>query len=214
MAKNVNGVKWSFCLISEDSLKGYFKIAALILLLINVCRLRLLKYNESRYQGHSCVWSGGRITETADDGNIMGWFMTDVPFVKVNWGTETASGQIYPHNTKRVKHFLTILHFSPHFCRHAPCREPMYYANTGYAMAPATSANDSEQQSMSSDAETVSLTDSSVYVFSDLTQIYTHTHKCMHTHSLVMKLLNRRSYRRHKSLAGTKEWIIKIKDKT
>lgn len=31
-------------------------------------------------------------------------------------------------------------------------------------MAPATSANDSEQQSMSSDADTLSLTDSSVYV--------------------------------------------------
>lgn len=37
-----------------------------------------------------------------------------------------------------------------------------YYVNTGYAMAPATSANDSEQQSMSSDADTMSLTDSSV----------------------------------------------------
>lgn len=31
-------------------------------------------------------------------------------------------------------------------------------------MAPATSANDSEQQSVSSDADTVSLTDSSLYV--------------------------------------------------
>lgn len=43
-------------------------------------------------------------------------------------------------------------------------REPVnpYYVNTGYAMAPATSANDSEQQSMSSDADTMSLTDSSV----------------------------------------------------
>lgn len=51
-----------------------------------------------------------------------------------------------------------------HFSRHAACREPInpYYVNTGYAMAPATSANDSEQQSMSSDTETVSLTDSSV----------------------------------------------------
>uniref|UniRef100_A0A8C9RSN6 Axin-1 n=1 Tax=Scleropages formosus TaxID=113540 RepID=A0A8C9RSN6_SCLFO len=37
-----------------------------------------------------------------------------------------------------------------------------YYVNTGYALAPTTSANDSEQQSMSSDAETLSLTDSSV----------------------------------------------------
>ncbi|XP_072532496.1 axin-1 isoform X2 [Salminus brasiliensis] len=48
--------------------------------------------------------------------------------------------------------------------RHAPWREPFnpYYINTGYAMAPATSANDSEQQSMSSDADTLSLTDSSV----------------------------------------------------
>ncbi|XP_075035282.1 axin-1 isoform X2 [Mixophyes fleayi] len=43
-------------------------------------------------------------------------------------------------------------------------REPVnpYYVNTGYAGAPATSANDSEQQSMSSDADTMSLTDSSV----------------------------------------------------
>ncbi|XP_069502875.1 axin-1 isoform X2 [Ambystoma mexicanum] len=41
-----------------------------------------------------------------------------------------------------------------------PCNP--YYVNTGYAMAPATSANDSEQQSMSSDADTMSLTDSSV----------------------------------------------------
>uniref|UniRef100_A0A3B4C1L0 Axin-1 n=1 Tax=Pygocentrus nattereri TaxID=42514 RepID=A0A3B4C1L0_PYGNA len=48
--------------------------------------------------------------------------------------------------------------------RHAPWREPFnpYYVNTGYALAPATSANDSEQQSMSSDADTLSLTDSSV----------------------------------------------------
>ncbi|XP_076000436.1 axin-1 isoform X1 [Genypterus blacodes] len=51
-----------------------------------------------------------------------------------------------------------------HEYRHAPCREPVnpYYVNIGYAMAPATSANDSEQQSMSSDADTISLTDSSV----------------------------------------------------
>ncbi|XP_030264281.1 axin-1 isoform X2 [Sparus aurata] len=51
-----------------------------------------------------------------------------------------------------------------HEYRHAPCREPInpYYVNTGYAMAPATSAYDSEQQSMSSDADTISLTDSSV----------------------------------------------------
>ncbi|XP_073504620.1 axin-1 isoform X1 [Phyllobates terribilis] len=43
-------------------------------------------------------------------------------------------------------------------------REPVNpcYVNTGYAVAPATSANDSEQQSMSSDADTMSLTDSSV----------------------------------------------------
>ncbi|XP_008394375.1 axin-1-like isoform X1 [Poecilia reticulata] len=45
-----------------------------------------------------------------------------------------------------------------------PWREPVnpYYANMGYARAPVTSANDSEQQSMSSDADTMSLTDSSV----------------------------------------------------
>ncbi|TKS92161.1 Axin-1 Axis inhibition protein 1 [Collichthys lucidus] len=51
-----------------------------------------------------------------------------------------------------------------HEYRLAPCREPInpYYVNTGYAMAPATSTNDSEQQSMSSDADTISLTDSSV----------------------------------------------------
>ncbi|XP_061606351.1 axin-1 isoform X1 [Phyllopteryx taeniolatus] len=48
--------------------------------------------------------------------------------------------------------------------RHAPGRETTdrYYANAGHALAPATSANDSEQQSMSSDADTLSLTDSSV----------------------------------------------------
>ncbi|XP_036409167.1 axin-1-like isoform X2 [Megalops cyprinoides] len=48
--------------------------------------------------------------------------------------------------------------------RHSTWREPInpYYVNTGYALAPATSANDSEQQSMSSDADTLSLTDSSV----------------------------------------------------
>lgn len=53
--------------------------------------------------------------------------------------------------------------------RHASWREPVnpYYVNTGYALAPATSANDSEQQSMSSDADTLSLTDSSVYVHID-----------------------------------------------
>ncbi|XP_066496867.1 axin-1 isoform X3 [Tiliqua scincoides] len=45
-----------------------------------------------------------------------------------------------------------------------PCGEPVnpYYVNTGYALAPATSANDSEQHSLSSDADTMSLTDSSV----------------------------------------------------
>uniref|UniRef100_A0A3Q1EER5 Axin-1 n=1 Tax=Acanthochromis polyacanthus TaxID=80966 RepID=A0A3Q1EER5_9TELE len=48
--------------------------------------------------------------------------------------------------------------------QHEPCREPInpYYVNTGHVKAPATSANDSEQQSMSSDADTISLTDSSV----------------------------------------------------
>ncbi|XP_034449569.1 axin-1 isoform X2 [Hippoglossus hippoglossus] len=51
-----------------------------------------------------------------------------------------------------------------HEYRPALCREPInpYYVNTGYALAPATSANDSEQQSLSSDADTISLTDSSV----------------------------------------------------
>uniref|UniRef100_A0A3B3UUH0 Axin-1 n=1 Tax=Poecilia latipinna TaxID=48699 RepID=A0A3B3UUH0_9TELE len=44
------------------------------------------------------------------------------------------------------------------------CRESInpYYVNIGHVLAPATSANDSEQQSISSDAETLSLTDSSV----------------------------------------------------
>nr|XP_060642668.1 axin-1 isoform X1 [Anolis sagrei ordinatus]XP_060642669.1 axin-1 isoform X1 [Anolis sagrei ordinatus] len=48
--------------------------------------------------------------------------------------------------------------------RPSPWREPVhpYYVNTGFALAPAASANDSEQHSMSSDADTMSLTDSSV----------------------------------------------------
>ncbi|XP_073916056.1 axin-1 isoform X2 [Castor canadensis] len=48
--------------------------------------------------------------------------------------------------------------------RYGSWREPVnpYYVNSGYALAPATSANDSEQQSLSSDADTLSLTDSSV----------------------------------------------------
>ncbi|XP_077414668.1 axin-1 isoform X2 [Vanacampus margaritifer] len=48
--------------------------------------------------------------------------------------------------------------------RHTPGREPAdrYYANAGHTLAPATSANDSEQQSMSSDADTLSLTESSI----------------------------------------------------
>ncbi|XP_069875855.1 axin-1 isoform X2 [Dipodomys merriami] len=48
--------------------------------------------------------------------------------------------------------------------RYGSWREPVnpYYVNSGYALAPATSTNDSEQQSLSSDADTLSLTDSSV----------------------------------------------------
>lgn len=48
--------------------------------------------------------------------------------------------------------------------RHGPWREPVnpYYVNSGYALAPATSTNDSEQHSLSSDADTMSLTDSSL----------------------------------------------------
>ncbi|XP_006146405.1 axin-1 isoform X2 [Tupaia chinensis] len=48
--------------------------------------------------------------------------------------------------------------------RYGPWREPVnpYYVSSGYALAPATSANDSEQQSLSSDADSLSLTDSSV----------------------------------------------------
>ncbi|XP_029294496.1 axin-1 isoform X2 [Cottoperca gobio] len=51
-----------------------------------------------------------------------------------------------------------------HEYRHAACREPInpYYVNTGFALAPATSTNDSEQQSLSSNTDTISLTDSSV----------------------------------------------------
>lgn len=94
------------------------------------------------------------------------------------------------------------LFFSP---RHAPCREPMYYANTGYALAPATSTNDSEQQSMSSDAETVSLTDSSVYVLSLLL-----------LHRLLLFLFPLsffffRSKSPRKCLAGTQALIPKMK---
>lgn len=52
----------------------------------------------------------------------------------------------------------------PESREYRPWREPVnpYYANLGYARAPTTSANDSEQQSMSSDADTMSLTDSSI----------------------------------------------------
>ncbi|XP_070269494.1 axin-1 isoform X1 [Myotis yumanensis] len=48
--------------------------------------------------------------------------------------------------------------------RYGSWREPVhpYYVNSGYALAPATSTNDSEQQSLSSDADSLSLTDSSV----------------------------------------------------
>uniref|UniRef100_A0A3P9IDF9 Axin-1 n=1 Tax=Oryzias latipes TaxID=8090 RepID=A0A3P9IDF9_ORYLA len=48
--------------------------------------------------------------------------------------------------------------------RHAACWEPVnpYYINSGHVMAPATSANDSEQQSMSSDADSLSLLDISI----------------------------------------------------
>ncbi|KAM9391557.1 axin-1, partial [Pholidichthys leucotaenia] len=51
-----------------------------------------------------------------------------------------------------------------HECRQAPRQETVnpYYVNTGHVVAPAASANDSEQQSMSSDADTLSLTDGSV----------------------------------------------------
>uniref|UniRef100_A0A8C8GFG4 Axin-1 n=1 Tax=Oncorhynchus tshawytscha TaxID=74940 RepID=A0A8C8GFG4_ONCTS len=69
---------------------------------------------------------------------------------------ETASQRVT--STKRFQ--------DSHEYRRVPWREPVnpYYVNTGYAMAPATSANDSEQQSMSSasDVDTLSLTDSSV----------------------------------------------------
>ncbi|CAB1341765.1 unnamed protein product [Coregonus sp. 'balchen'] len=68
---------------------------------------------------------------------------------------ETASQRVT--STKRFQ--------DSHEYRHVPWREPVnpYYVNMGYAMAPATSANDSEQQSMSSasDVDTLSLTDSS-----------------------------------------------------
>lgn len=58
----------------------------------------------------------------------------------------------------------TVCRRRPDSREYRPWREPVnpYYANLGYARAPATSANDSEQQSMSSDADTMSLTDSSI----------------------------------------------------
>lgn len=58
----------------------------------------------------------------------------------------------------------TVNRRRPDSREYRPWREPVnpYYANMGYARAPATSANDSEQQSMSSDADTMSLTDSSI----------------------------------------------------
>ncbi|XP_051988480.1 axin-1 [Xyrauchen texanus] len=64
-----------------------------------------------------------------------------------------------PQRVSSSKRYQDNLEYRP-----TPWREPInpYYVNTGYAMAPATSANDSEQQSMSSDADTLSLTDSSV----------------------------------------------------
>ncbi|XP_032086368.1 axin-1 isoform X1 [Thamnophis elegans] len=59
----------------------------------------------------------------------------------------------------RTRHYSEGREFRP-----GPWRETghPYYVNTGYALAPATSANDSEQHSMSSDADTMSLTDSSL----------------------------------------------------
>ncbi|KAM3827189.1 axin-1 isoform 3-T4 [Vipera latastei] len=59
----------------------------------------------------------------------------------------------------RIRHYSEGREF-----RSGPWREAghPYYVNTGYALAPATSANDSEQHSMSSDADTMSLTDSSL----------------------------------------------------
>lgn len=59
-----------------------------------------------------------------------------------------------------VRQLLTCLFVG----RYGSWREPVnpYYVNSGYALAPATSANDSEQQSLSSDADSLSLTDSSV----------------------------------------------------
>ncbi|XP_070617678.1 axin-1 [Erythrolamprus reginae] len=61
--------------------------------------------------------------------------------------------------TPRTRHYHEGREFRP-----GPWREAShpYYVNTGYALAPATSANDSEQHSMSSDADTMSLTDSSL----------------------------------------------------
>lgn len=60
----------------------------------------------------------------------------------------------------------------------------------GYARAPATSANDSEQQSMSSDADTLSLTDSSVWVHTDLPGITTHIHYFIHSLLQDVNVLN------------------------
>ncbi|KAL4659011.1 axin-1-like [Arapaima gigas] len=67
---------------------------------------------------------------------------------------ETASRRVVPSKRYQDKNEY----------RHSTWREPVipYYVNTGYALAPAASTNDSEQQSMSSDADTLSLTESSV----------------------------------------------------
>lgn len=177
MTKNVNGVKWSFCLISEDSLKEYFKIAALILLLINVQQAAAAEIQwKSLSRPLLCLewWKNYR------DCRQWQYYGLIYDGCALCWGELRSRNCLWtdlPSQHKESETFsYRITFFSPHFCRHAPCREPMYYANTGYAMAPATSANDSEQQSMSSDAETVSLTDSSVYVFFDHTQINTNTH--------------------------------------
>ncbi|KAJ7306083.1 hypothetical protein JRQ81_010449 [Phrynocephalus forsythii] len=72
---------------------------------------------------------------------------------------ETAPQRASPSSSSSSRRYSEGREF-----RHGAWRDPVhpYYVNTGYALAPATSANDSEQHSMSSDADTMSLTDSSV----------------------------------------------------
>lgn len=88
-------------------------------------------------------------------GSISAWPVTDA---------EAPGRVLRPRGAENGRSCVLLIRLALFPCRHGSWREPVnpYYVNTGYALAPATSANDSEQQSMSSDADTMSLTDSSV----------------------------------------------------